>query len=117
MGGFLLPAGQPLGFLALGALAGLVLGGVQALSRSMYATMIPEESSAEFFGFYSVFSKFSAIFGPLLFAGVGIATGSSRMAILFLVAFFAIGGFLLSRVDVAAGREAAQQPRPFVPSS
>jgi UMF1 family MFS transporter len=73
--------------------------------------MIPEEASAEFFGFYSVFSKFSAIFGPLLFAGVGIITGSSRLAILFLVAFFAIGAFILSFVDVEAGRDAARQPQ------
>ena len=63
-------------FLLLGVLAGLVLGGVQALSRSLYGSMIPEEASAEFFGFYSVFSKFSAIFGPLIFAAVDIATGS-----------------------------------------
>jgi UMF1 family MFS transporter len=74
--------------------------------------MIPEDSSAEFFGFYSVFSKFSAIFGPLLFAAVGIATGSSRLAILFLVSFFIIGAILLSRVDVEAGRAAKDKPRP-----
>jgi len=109
---FLLPAGEPAGFLAVGALAGLVLGGVQALSRSLYASMIPEDSSAEFFGFYSVFSKFSAIFGPLLFAAVGIATGSSRIAILFLATFFVLGAILLSRVDVEAARAAKDQPRP-----
>ena len=111
VGGFLLPAEQPLGFLGVGALAGLVLGGVQALSRSLYASMIPEDSSAEFFGFYSVFSKFSAIFGPLIFAAVGIATGSSRLAILFLATFFVIGAVLLSLVDVDAGRAARDQPR------
>ena len=109
---FLLPAEEPVGFLAVGALAGLVLGGVQALSRSLYASMIPADSSAEFFGFYSVFSKFSAIFGPLLFAAVGIATGSSRLAILFLVLFFILGAILLSRVDVEAGRAAKDKPRP-----
>ncbi|GMQ86784.1 MAG: MFS transporter [Acidimicrobiia bacterium] len=111
--GFLLPAEQPLGFLGLGALAGLVLGGVQALSRSLYASMIPEDASAEFFGFYSVFSKFSAIFGPLIFAAVGIATGSSRLAILFLAVFFVIGAVVLSLVDVEAGRAAKNQPRTF----
>jgi UMF1 family MFS transporter len=108
---YLLPAEQPLGFLGVGALAGLVLGGVQALSRSLYASMIPEEASAEFFGFYSVFSKFSAIFGPLIFAAVGIATGSSRLAILFLATFFVIGAVVLSFVDVEAGRQARNQPR------
>ena len=111
MAAYLLPAEQPLGFLGVGALAGLVLGGVQALSRSLYASMIPEEASAEFFGFYSVFSKFSAIFGPLIFAAVGIATGSSRLAILFLATFFVIGAVVLSFVDVEAGRQARNQPR------
>jgi UMF1 family MFS transporter len=108
---YLLPAEQPLGFLGVGALAGLVLGGVQALSRSLYASMIPEEASAEFFGFYSVFSKFSSIFGPLIFAAVGIATGSSRLAILFLATFFVIGAVVLSFVDVDEGRQARNQPR------
>ena len=110
---YLLPAGEPAGFLAVGAVAGLVLGGVQALSRSLYASMIPEDSSAEFFGFYSVFSKFSAIFGPLLFAAVGIATGSSRLAILFLASFFILGAILLSKVDVEAARAAKDKPPPL----
>ena len=108
---YLLPAEEALGFLGVGALAGLVLGGVQALSRSLYASMIPEDASAEFFGFYSVFSKFSAIFGPLIFAAVGIATGSSRLAILFLAIFFVLGAVILSFVDVEAGREARNRPR------
>ncbi|MFB3049968.1 MAG: MFS transporter, partial [Acidimicrobiia bacterium] len=111
VGAFLLPAEQPLGFLGFGALAGLVLGGVQALSRSLYASMIPDDASAEFFGFYSVFSRFSSIFGPLIFAAVGIATGSSRLAILFLAVFFVIGAIVLSFVDVEAGRAARNQPR------
>jgi UMF1 family MFS transporter len=104
IGGFLLPEGEAIPFLAVGALAGLVLGGVQALSRSLYASMIPEEASAEFFGFFSVFSKFSAIFGPALFALVNIMTGSARYAILFLAVFFVIGAVLLSRVDVDQAR-------------
>ena len=104
VGGYLMPAEQVAPFLLLGVLAGLVLGGVQALSRSLYGSMIPEEASAEFFGFYSVFSKFSAIFGPLIFAAVDIATGSARLSILFLTAFFVIGGTLLSLVDVDAAR-------------
>ncbi len=102
--GYFIPAGQPAPFLVLGVFAGLVLGGVQALSRSLYGSMIPEEASAEFFGFYSVFSKFSAIFGPLIFATVDIATGSTRLAILFLAAFFVIGGLLLTAVDVDKAR-------------
>jgi UMF1 family MFS transporter len=104
VGGYLMPAEQVAPFLLLGVFAGLVLGGVQALSRSLYGSMIPEAASAEFFGFYSVFSKFSAIFGPLIFAAVDIATGSARLSILFLTAFFIIGGTLLSAVDVDTAR-------------
>ncbi len=107
--GFLLPEGEALPLYALGAVVGLVLGGVQALSRSLYATMIPEEASAEFFGFFSVFSKFSAIWGPLLFALVSGFTGSGRPAILAIVVFFVIGGYLLSRVDVAAAQASRGQ--------
>jgi MFS transporter, UMF1 family len=103
-GGYAVPAGKVVPFLLLGALAGLVLGGVQALSRSLYGSMIPEGASAEFFGFYSVFSKFSAIFGPLIFAAVDVTTGSARLSILFLAAFFIIGGVLLARVDVDRAR-------------
>lgn len=101
---FFLPTGEAVPFLGLAVVIGFVLGGVQALSRSLYGSMIPEEASAEFYGFYSVFSKFSAIWGPFLFALIGQWAGSSRYAILSLVAFFAIGGLLLSRVDVEAAR-------------
>ncbi len=59
------PAGETTPLYVLAVFIGLVLGGVQALSRSLYGSMIPEEASAEFYGFFSVFSKFSAIFGPL----------------------------------------------------
>ena len=102
--GYFLPVGQAGTFLVVGALAGLVLGGVQALSRSLYGSMIPEDASAEFFGFYSVFSRFSAVFGPLIFAGVDIVTGSARLSILLLTAFFLIGGVLLAAVDVDKAR-------------
>ncbi len=88
----------------LAIVIGFVLGGVQALSRSLYGSMIPEEASAEFYGFFSVFSKFSAIWGPLLFAVVSGTTGSGRPAILSIIAFFAIGIFLLTKVDVDEAR-------------
>ena len=88
----------------LAVFIGLVLGGVQALSRSLYGSMIPEEASAEFYGFFSVFSKFSAIFGPLVFAIVSDRAGSGRPAILSILAFFVIGMAILSRVDVASAR-------------
>jgi len=102
--GFSIPAGQKVPFFVLAGLIGLVLGGTQALSRSLYGSMIPEEASAEFYGFFSVFEKFSAIIGPFIFFGVNAWTGSSRGAVLSLVVFFVIGGWLLSGVDVAEAR-------------
>jgi UMF1 family MFS transporter len=94
-------------FLVVAVLVGVVQGGTQALSRSLFATLVPRGRSAEFFGFFGVFDKFAGIFGPALFAAVVAATGGGRAAILSLVAFFLVGGALLSRVDVAAGRAAA----------
>ena len=76
---------------------GWSLGGTQALSRSLYGSMIPEEASAEFYGFYSVFSRFSSIWGPLTFGVVNTITGSSRRAVLSLVFLFVIGFVLLAR--------------------
>ena len=100
---YFLPEGGSAGFLGLAAVIGFVLGGVQALSRSLYGTMIPEEASAEFFGFYSVFSKLSGI-GPLMFGVVSAATGSGRTAILSVALFFIVGFFMLSRVNVDEAR-------------
>ncbi len=94
------------GFLVNGIIVGLALGGSQALSRSLYGSMIPAGASAEFYGFYSVFSKFTAIIGPALFGFVDFFTGSSRGAILSLVVFFSIGIVLLAMVDVRKAREA-----------
>jgi UMF1 family MFS transporter len=106
---YFLPEGEALPLYGLAVIVGFVLGGVQALSRSLYGTMIPVEASAEFYGFYSVFSKFSAIWGPLVFAVVSNATGSGRPAILSVVAFFVIGFVLLARVDVEAARESRER--------
>src|SRR5262249_61288113 len=75
-------------FLALGGVVGLVLGGSQALSRSFYGSMIPEEASAEFYGFYTVLSKFSAMWGPWVFAIVKQVTGSAPLAILSVLGLF-----------------------------
>ena len=96
-------------FFVLAALVGMVQGGTQALSRSLFATMIPAHKSGEFFGFYSVFEKFSSIFGPLLFTITIALTGSSRNAILSVIAFFAIGAVLLAFVDVEKGQRAARE--------
>ena len=96
-------------FYILAGLVGMVQGGTQALSRSLFASMIPHHKSGEFFGFFLVFEKFAGIFGPLIFAGTIAATGSSRNAILSIIGFFAVGAALLALVDVAEGQRAARE--------
>ena len=88
---------------------GTVQGGSQALSRSLFATMIPRHKSSEFFAFYSVFERFAGILGPALFAAITTATGSSRHAILSLIVFFIAGGTVLAFVRVDEGRRAARE--------
>jgi UMF1 family MFS transporter len=96
-------------FYLLAFLVGTVQGGSQALSRSLFSTLIPAHKSAEFFAFFGVFDKFAGILGPALFAGTIAATGSGRNAVLATVAFFVVGGGLLALVDVEAGRKAARE--------
>ncbi|MCU0646871.1 MAG: MFS transporter [Gemmatimonadaceae bacterium] len=95
-------------FYGLAILVGLVQGGTQALSRSLFASMVPKHKSGEFFGFFSVFEKFGGIFGPLLFSLAIGQTGSSRGAIISVIVFFAAGAWLLSRVDVEEGVRVAR---------
>jgi UMF1 family MFS transporter len=95
-------------FYGLAVMVGLVQGGTQALSRSLFASMVPKHKSGEFFGFYSVFEKFGGIFGPLLFAIAIGETGSSRGAILWVIGFFVVGGALLAAVNVKEGERAAR---------
>jgi UMF1 family MFS transporter len=102
---FIRSAGE---FFALGVLVGIVLGGSQALSRSFYGSMVPEEASAEFFGFYTVFSRFSAIWGPTTFGLVRQLFGSSRLAIVSLIFFFIAGLVLMAFVDEKKAREAKE---------
>jgi UMF1 family MFS transporter len=97
-------------FYILAGLVGTVQGGTQALSRSLFASMIPQHKSGEFFGFFSVFEKFAGIFGPLIFAGTIAATGSSRNAILSVIGFFVVGAALLFLVNVEKGQRAALEP-------
>lgn len=96
------------GFLLAGMMAGVVMGGSQALSRSFYGSMIPEEASAEFYGFYTVFSKFSAIWGPFVFAFVRQMTGTARNSILSIIVFFVVGLVLLYFVDEEKARKAKE---------
>lgn len=96
-------------FFVLATLVATVQGGSQALSRSLFARMIPQHKSSEYFGFFSVFEKFAGIFGPALFAIMVTMSGSSRNAILSVIAFFVAGGILLMFVDAAEGERAARE--------
>jgi UMF1 family MFS transporter len=95
-------------FFVLAVLVGMVQGGTQALSRSLFASLIPKQKSAEFFGFFAVAEKFAGIFGPGLFAISASLTGSNRAAILSVILFFILGGAVLWQVDVARGQAAAR---------
>jgi len=103
--GFFLDTVVEFWFLAF--MVAVVQGGSQALSRSLYAQMSPTAESGEFFGFFSVMSKFSAIVGPLVFVGAVAVFDSSRPAILGIVVFFLVGIALLTRVDEEEGRRVA----------
>ncbi len=95
-------------FYLLAAVIGLVQGGVQSLSRSLYARLIPPQRCAEFFGFYNMLGKFAAVLGPALVGWVGVLSGSSRTGILSVLILFLLGAFLLTRVDLARGMRDAQ---------
>jgi len=96
-------------FWVLGAAVATVQGGSQALSRSLIGKMIPRSKSAEFYGFFSVFEKFASILGPALFGLVSTIMGESRLSIVSLIIFFAIGIFILTKVDVEKGIAVAEQ--------
>ncbi|MBT8450969.1 MAG: MFS transporter, partial [Deltaproteobacteria bacterium] len=97
-------------FYVLAVAIGLVQGGVQSLSRSLYARLVPPSKTAEFFGFFNMVGKFATIFGPLLiaFTPMLVPGASERDGILSLGVLFLMGGFLLTRVRVADGIEAAR---------
>jgi len=96
-------------FYGLAVTIGLVLGGIQSLSRALYARLIPKNKAAEFFGFYNMLGKFSAVVGPVLMGWVSVATGNPRYSIVSIIILFVIGLVFLTRVDEAAGRRAAKE--------
>jgi UMF1 family MFS transporter len=96
-------------FWFLAWMVAVVQGGSQALSRSLFSSMVPAAKSGEFFGLFGIMEKFSTILGPLVFAWAAATFGSSRPAILSLIAFFIVGGYLLTRVNIEEGRRAAQK--------
>jgi UMF1 family MFS transporter len=84
-------------FFIMAVVIGLVQGGVQSLSRSFFARLIPEEKGGEYFGFYNMLGKFAAVVGPTLM-GVAALLTDSRTSILALLLLFGSGGWLLTRV-------------------
>ena len=96
-------------FYKLAVAIGLVQGGVQSLSRSLYARLIPASKTAEFFGFFNMVGKFAAILGPTLmaFTPILIPGATERDSIMSVSILFILGGWLLWRVNVDAGMAAA----------
>jgi UMF1 family MFS transporter len=104
---YTLPAGQLVPFFALGAGIGIVLGGSQALSRSLFSQLIPKGKEGEYFGLYEISDKGTSWLGPLLFAAAYDATESYRVAIISLIAFFVVGFVALLAVPIRRAIEAA----------
>ena len=94
-------------FYVLAILIGLFMGGIQALSRSLYTRIIPPAKSAEFFGFYNMLGKFAAIIGPALMGTIALVTGSARLGILSILLLFILGAFFLNKVDIEEGKRLA----------
>jgi UMF1 family MFS transporter len=91
-------------FYLLAFAIGLAQGGIQALSRSLYARMIPGNRTAEFFGFYNMLGKFAAVIGPLMMGWVGAISASPRTGILSLLILFIAGALVLLKVEVVDSR-------------
>ena len=100
---YFVPSGAYLPFLALAVLIGIVLGGSQALARSLYSQLVPVNREAEFFSLYQAMERGTSWFGMITFGLVHQLTHSYRWAILALIVFFVLGGWLLSRVDMRQG--------------
>ncbi|MFG3204330.1 MFS transporter [Streptomyces sp. NPDC048192] len=110
--GYFLPPKAPVFFFVLAAGIGLVLGGSQALSRSLFSHLVPPGKEAEYFSAYELSDRGMSWLGPLLFGVTYQLTGSYRSAIISLVAFFVIGFVLLARVPVRRAIGAAGNPVP-----
>ncbi|MFJ8148569.1 MFS transporter [Streptomyces sp. NPDC096048] len=110
--GYFLPAGEPVWFFVLAAGIGLVLGGSQALSRSLFSHLVPPGKEAEYFSAYELSDRGMSWLGPLLFGLTYQLTGSYRDAIISLVAFFVLGFALLARVPVRRAIGDAGNPVP-----
>jgi len=112
--GRFIPAGNVPVFFALAASIGFVLGGTQALSRSLFSHLCPPQREAEFYGFYQISDRGTSVLGQLGFVFAYQAFGSYRQAILVLVVFFVAGGLLLLLTDFRRGIDAVGNPQPRV---
>ncbi len=112
--GFGLPAGSFTALLGLGAAIGLVMGGTQALARSMYSQLVPLGRESEYFSFYQAMERGTSWLGTLTFGLVFQFTQSYRLALVALAVFFVVGGVLLSRVDMRKGISDAGNALPKV---
>ena len=97
---FIVPEKQILPVIALGIIVGMGMGGLQSVSRSVYAAMLPKGAEGEFMGFFSVISRFAAIWGPLIYSYVSASTGNPRLSLPVISLFFVIGYILLRGVDM-----------------
>ncbi|MGH3770334.1 MAG: MFS transporter [Pseudonocardiaceae bacterium] len=111
---YFIQAHNELQFYAVAVGIGLVLGGTNALSRSLFSQLVPAGKEAEYFSVYKIGERATSAVGPLVFGAVGAATGSFRPAIVSLVVFFLIGFVLLSLVPVRRAIQAAGNPEPAV---
>ncbi|MEU4553659.1 UMF1 family MFS transporter [Micromonospora violae] len=114
IGAFRLPAEAPVPFMVLGAAIGLVLGGSQALSRSLFSQMIPPGKEGEYYGFYEISDKGTSWLGPLAFGLVFQLTASYRVGLVSLLIFFVVGFLLLAAVPIRRAIVAAGNTPPRV---
>jgi UMF1 family MFS transporter len=111
---YVLPAGRAVPFIVLGGAIGIVLGGSQALSRSLFSQLIPPGREGEYFGLYEISDKGTSWLGPLLFGAAYDLTGSYRVAIISLLTFFVVGFVLLLAVPIRRAVLAAGNTPPHV---
>ena len=97
---YFVPEKQLIPVIVMGIVTAMGMGGLQSVSRSVYAAMLPKGAEGEFMGFFSVLSRFSAIWGPLIYAYVSASTGNPRLSLPVITSFFVIGYLILRNVDM-----------------
>ena len=97
---YFVPEKQLIPVIVMGIVTAMGMGGLQSVSRSVYAAMLPKGAEGEFMGFFSVLSRFSAIWGPLIYAYVSASTGNPRLSLPVITSFFLIGYLILRNVDM-----------------